>query len=482
MNGKFVKYIPAMAAGLFIFSVIYYFSCIQADGYYYLDGGRRMIEIGGIPDRDVFSFNTAFTYWRVIEWLSNLIFYGLYNLGGEKLLLVIIPLVFSFIFFFFWEIRSQKPTPLSLFIYSMVVVGFYYDLFVIRAELLMTLYYFIFFYFFIMNDYSRYRLLPGAFFLQILWVNSHPSFILPIVFSFILCFTKAAKYIFSGQPDQLASLRKYSILCGVLFTASLLNPYGWESFQDFFYRIFSYAYGAVDITQGLSLASPKECFIWLFIGIITFVTLKRKDLSAELKLVLFSQIIMTVYGVRYLILLLITSIPVIVPMIDDIVKLAGKRFESTKKPSLALKIIFTLAALFISIYLFTLPRYWSGLYSHIDPAVEYLRSQRGETSKNLLNPYEYGTYLIHRLYPDYKVFVDGRSYLYDSNLVYIDYRKIAYGSDSERDRLLSCYPLDLIIWPKSMKKLYGYLKLNPAWEEAFESQVFSVFNRSHQGP
>jgi len=51
-----IKYIknngPCILAGILLFSFIYHFSTVQADGYYYLDGGKRMLETLSLPDRE----------------------------------------------------------------------------------------------------------------------------------------------------------------------------------------------------------------------------------------------------------------------------------------------------------------------------------------------------------------------------------------------------------------------------------------------
>ena len=131
----------------FFFTLVYNYSSIQADGYYYLDAGKRIIQSKELPQRDVFSFNTSFTYWRIVEWLPDIIFYSIFNSVGEKALLFLIPLIFGFIFLIFWYFFDGGFSAISLAAYSCCLIVFYRDLFIIRAELLMCLYFFLFFYY-----------------------------------------------------------------------------------------------------------------------------------------------------------------------------------------------------------------------------------------------------------------------------------------------------------------------------------------------
>lgn len=458
--------------GLLLFAVVYHFSAVQADGYYYLDGGSIMAEKGMLPERDFFSFNTLFTYWRVVEWLPNLFFYSIYSAFGERTLLILIPAIFSFVFFFFWLFKeSSRPFP--YFLYFIVVIILYHPLFVIRAELLMCLYYFIFFYFFIFKDFKNDKLFVLAFVIQVLWANSHPSFVLPIIFSLIAVIAGSVEYLREKDDYHLGSARRYSFLTGFLIVASLINPYFWNSFEDFFFRISSLAYKSVDITQPLGFDSMRDLSIWIYLAALVSLVLKNKKLmSLRLKLVLFTELIMTLLGTRYLILLMITSIPLFT---DELAKLKIGAFKRPFLRSRTANGSLALLSLCASLFIMTRPLHYRNLYSHIDRAVSFLDKEI--KGGNLYNPYEYGTYLIHRLYPKYKVFVDGRSYLYDPNLVFVDWRKIAYGDDRERDHLFRCYPVDYAIW-ESDSRLSRYFESRPGeWANAYKDIYFSVFKR-----
>src|SRR5262249_25128828 len=70
-------------------------------------------------------------------------------------------------------------------------------------------------------------------------------------------------------------------------------------------------------------------------------------------------------------------------------------------------------------------------------AAEFLRSN-GVTQR-MFNTYEYGGYLIWRLWPQERVFIDGRAL---SESVFADYGRILYNSDGS---LLDRYGIEVIV-------------------------------------
>ncbi len=111
-------------------------------------------------------------------------------------------------------------------------------------------------------------------------------------------------------------------------------------------------------------------------------------------------------------------------------------------------------------------------------AAEFLQSH--PVSGNLWNTYEYGGYLIWRLWPQQKVFIDGRAL---NESVYQDYQKILYSP--ERDALLSKYAAGTIVlngFEYGSGTLYPIVLAlgNPAntdWKLVYEDAQALVFMR-----
>jgi hypothetical protein len=71
------------------FLVVGFAACLmpaQNDTWWHLRAGKEILESGRVPLRDSFSHTVNGGYWPDHEWLSQVVFYGLYRIGGLPLL------------------------------------------------------------------------------------------------------------------------------------------------------------------------------------------------------------------------------------------------------------------------------------------------------------------------------------------------------------------------------------------------------------
>jgi hypothetical protein len=105
-------------------------------------------------------------------------------------------------------------------------------------------------------------------------------------------------------------------------------------------------------------------------------------------------------------------------------------------------------------------------------AVEYLRSYnlRG----NLFNAYDWGGYLIYRLYPERPVFIDGRADVYRDGHVK-RYMEVALLRPGWR-RVLDEHDVQLVLMQKQ-SPLAVALADDAEWQQLYEGQVERLFVR-----
>jgi hypothetical protein len=101
-----------------------------------------------------------------------------------------------------------------------------------------------------------------------------------------------------------------------------------------------------------------------------------------------------------------------------------------------------------------------------------LDTLRGDITARIFTNDEWGDYLIYRLYPNHKVFVDGRSDFYgdDFEEKYIDVLNVKYGWEKTLDR----FGVDTILLPPSAP-LAGALKESSRWRVIFDDGISLVF-------
>ncbi len=105
-------------------------------------------------------------------------------------------------------------------------------------------------------------------------------------------------------------------------------------------------------------------------------------------------------------------------------------------------------------------------------AIEWVREHR--PAGPMFNSYNWGGYLIWHLWPDYRVFVDGRTDLYGDELLrqYLDVRLARPGFRQVLER----YGIRLIV-VEADSCLARFLELDPDWALAYEDEVAVVYVR-----
>jgi hypothetical protein len=96
----------------------------------------------------------------------------------------------------------------------------------------------------------------------------------------------------------------------------------------------------------------------------------------------------------------------------------------------------------------------------------------------MFNPYGWGGYLAFYLYPDYKVFMDGRTVLHGAELLR-DHYTILHENPGHQGLIAEKYQFDFMILPKQ----YGMMHTCPAdsWVLLFENFNSSLYLRRNQG-
>jgi len=106
-------------------------------------------------------------------------------------------------------------------------------------------------------------------------------------------------------------------------------------------------------------------------------------------------------------------------------------------------------------------------------AIEFLRNNpiRG----NMFNNDEIGDYVIYELYPQYKVFVDGRSDMYGTPIMK-EYMKVVAIDRGWKD-ILSKYDINYIFFYTD-SVLVRHLLTDTAWRCIYSDNVASIFLRN----
>jgi len=103
-------------------------------------------------------------------------------------------------------------------------------------------------------------------------------------------------------------------------------------------------------------------------------------------------------------------------------------------------------------------------------AVEFIKSER--LPGPIFNSYNWGGYLIFKLWPDYPVYIDGRTDLYDD--AFIRRYLSVMVADEGWEQILIDDGINLILIENN-STLAKFLRLNPAWCQLYGNEKAVIF-------
>jgi hypothetical protein len=479
MKHKSDYFIPSLSDVMFAALILLiffsgYLLLRDCDTGYHIRAGEYILETFSVPKHDLFSFFAPELAWTAHEWFSEIIMALVHNHLGLTGVVAFFSFVLALTYYIsFKSLRSHKGNLwLLLGIIFLVISSSTFHwlarphastllLFVIWYHLLDRFQY---------QDkhYSLFWFPP----IMLLWVNLHGGYIIGFVLLGIY-FLGNALFCYKDQSEER---KKYLNKCKILFLigtacllVSLINPYG--------YHILLFPFNLVSDKFLMSVVSEfmptnlQEFHPYKYYLILTLAVLMISRMRVnfiELVLILLF-IYMSLYSVRYITLFAFIAAPILLKRLDawfsesdhKIIKFLNQRSDSIAESDIRSRGYFWPALATLTIFLLTI----TGAVEHyFDPnkkpvaAVKFLKDEH--IPGNMFNNDEFGDYLIYSAYPQYRVFMDGRSDMYGVDHVsqYIKVRGLGAGWEKvleehdinwiffDADSLLSRYLLERGDW------------------------------------
>jgi tetratricopeptide (TPR) repeat protein len=462
------------------------------DLWWHLRTGRLIYETWEIPQKDYFSYTTIIpedikiigkdesgatefprddiTWFSDFPlrayWISQLIFYGVYLLAGFKGIGLIKSFVFvlSYLFLYLAMLKrgaGHSSSLLVLLLIAIIGMDFNYS----RPQMFSFLLFAVMLY--MLYDFRRGG--KGIYFvpvLMLLWSNLHGGFILGIFVLTAFTATEFIRHLFynvfsilkipSLSTNQLKTL---SVVLLISSLASIVNPNGFKAF------LWPW------VMKGSTFLSIEEYFspmlyeyhaYWfmLFLVIISMlISVKKKILEPTELIVSLLLILPSLSSIRFIMFFALGTGIFLAYSLTN----AGKEISEwcSKRKFLNLSGIFrtgktarfplVLSVLFLAVFIVMstregILRFDTREGRYPSGAVAFL--QKEELAGNMFNLYNWGGYLIWSLYPDYRVFIDGRNL---NKTAFFHYRQIlnaSRGNDIHSPlwkRLLNAYRVNFIL-------------------------------------
>lgn len=475
-----------LAAGaiilLGVIAVIYAYPLKDNDLWWQMEIGQYLIEHKTLkPDHSIYSWTVADPNWVYNTWLAQTALYTLYLLGGVTALHAAVYLVVLSalaLFVFYLRASGQSLSFFHLIMLLMFIIGWHFNS-DLRPETFsfIMLNAVVFIYFYSLDKQKDVFLLYPV--LMLLWVNSHGVFIFGILF-IALAFAGELINTMLKQPNiSIMSLKRLAVFFFAACLALFITPYGWkwlggivESFTD-----------AGFMKQAADIAAYKSVFVFahpvkyaLLAAVCVFVVLMLLEIRRSKK-VDFAFLGLNAAFIYFSFIYARSAylyFPVWLYSVARLVK--SLNFEpAIKKKAALLGVVFAALCIFSVGYILATPRH----YKHLGFGVsEYMPEDvtdfllKNKVHGKMFNTYEIGGYLLWRLHPAYKVFIDPRHGPYTKYLM-DDYRRFELGYNFYA--FIEKYPFDFavvhITWNDLLKNFY----FSPGWRLLYFDQSAAVF-------
>jgi len=443
------------------------------DVWWHLRTGQLICETHSIPRTDPYSFTRFGQPWIDHEWLSQIVIYALYQIGSWTGLIIGFALVITaacVVLFLRCEGQPYVAGVMTAWgaIASVPCWGVRPQVFTILLTAV--------FLFLLERSDSRPNLLWWTLPLMVLWVNLHAGFAFGLALIGLFLCGNLLERTFGTRQDG-SSLRKL-FLALVLCTAVVpLNPYGFKLYRYPLETLHSKAMQAYigewfspNFHEGRYLAALLMILATVIVPVFSPRRLKAREI-----LLLVATTLMALRSVRHIPIYVLVAASILSAMVQAILQETGKArvFATAPSPVPILKVILN-NCLLLAMLVFSGTRIRSVILGQAaSEAREYPRAaaeylETAGPHGQLLNHYNWGGYLIWKLYPTEKVFIDGRADVYGD--AFLDSFASAYFLRGQAwNEPIQYWHIQTIVLPPDAPLIVA-LRCEPGWKAVFEDK------------
>jgi len=474
-------------------------SLVTADLGRHLVNGRMFWESGVIPNSNLFSYTYPEMPFINHHWLTGVVFYGVFWLGGFEALSWLFILVNAAAFGLLFNL-IRKST--DIWWVAAVALG-YMPLIISRSEIRPEVFSYLLISVFIVGLYQYYhqrlaaKWLWGLVLLELLWVNLHIYFIIGIglIGLFLVAFLLAGVTKQRQWSEIWLSVKSLGLVLAGAALVTLVNPNGLSNAIRPFQIYGNYGYRVLEeqSVHFLQQVFPVPVLSYFYLGLVVLVAswiwvgwrvYRRRQILPWPELLL--TVVFVVFG---WIMLRNFSLFGLVGMTVVGLNLASLSSKNWSKERLwgirgGLLIGVSMIVLMLnSTFWQSRPAGGVGLEPGVDASAKFFRQNK--LTGPIFNNYDIGGYLIYYLYPQERVFVDNRPEVYPASFFQQTYIPMQENDqkwqkiDAQyRFNTIFFYRLDLTPWAQHF--LVERVK-DPVWAPVFvDGRTIILVRRNEQ--
>jgi hypothetical protein len=448
------------------------------DYWWHVRTGQYILDTHHIPTVDPFSYTAAGQPWVTHEWLTEVLFYLVQHAVGYvgNVLLFggfgVITWLAVYLATRRWGAGPLASAFLMFFSYLIGLGSFYVAPQAITAMLLAV-------YALVLADFKRHGgrrvwLLPP---LMALWVNCHGGYVIGLgVLGLMLVGEHLAAR--SGQPvPPLNTLRWVTV---ATFAATLLSPLGLNVLTYPFTQAGPTSPAMQHVTEFQSPDFHQPAFLFFAASLLIAIALglHRRPLGPTELLWALVLALLALQSSRHVILYGLVTTPLIGARLAAEFPDLRRSLSELRRP-LILALLWPVAGYLLYTALLA-PGRQPPRQVHATPttasypagAVSYLQTHA--LPGHLFNTYEWGGYLIDQLYPQRRVFIDGRIGVYGEAFAEKYYQVVGLGPHWQQ--VLDDYHVQTALVPTD-SPLAVVLAGDPGWHQVYHDQTAAIFTR-----
>jgi len=445
---------------------------VDTDMWWHLAAGRFSPTFTPLKF-DLFSHSVEGNPWLNHSWLSQHIFYNLYRLGGLQAIALATALLVTLTFLTLY-LGHGNP----------YIRGFSILLAALASSVVWTprphLFSFLAFALVLRRLESLrgkldFFLIPATF---MLWANLHSGYAAGLLLLFLSLVGNAADSLLYHDPEAGRKTRLLFIILPLSLFAVCFNPWGPELL---FYPIRTLKIKTLQ-AYIQEWASPNfhdltnHPAIWLTIAIMLVLAFSGIPAGLAELLPLFAFFYLYLMAVRNVVFYSMISVLTLFRHGEVALRRFGLVRPSGKGNYLnTLLLLLALLAAALRGYHILKGEAIEAQERLFLPkgAVEF--TLKGKLTGNLFNSYNWGGYLIWHLYPNCRVFVDGRTDLYGDEIL-SQFLKVMRGEEGW-DLILDSYKVGIVIVERRAP-VVRCLELKEGWRKVYEDSLAVVFVRA----
>jgi hypothetical protein len=500
-NKWYVRLMPSLTDLAFLLPVLLLFNNLSGTKVLFSDGdtgwhirtGEWILAHGTVPYQDLFSFTKPHDAWFAWEWGWDVLFALVHQFSGLSGVAFVTVILLGAVGVLLYKLvlRACGNYLLAVAVTAVALCGTSIH-WLARPHLFSWVFFLLFLH--LLEDAAAGK--TRAFYwmpvLMLFWTNIHGSFFVGIILISIAAAGKAAQSFWIRRESlrqAYQSARPFAVCAGICAAMTLINPYGWHVHKHIFtYLSDSRLMDNIQEFQSLSFHNGPARFFeaMLLVGCVAaFRSLQRGKVTPALSVFFWAHLAL-VAG-RNMPLFLMVAAPPVATLIQE----GLRRFGDSPAFGSAIRtisevsdevrpieriprlhLVSGLAVLVLAALFASGSKGFEGQFNPDTFPAQALSVVTAAGTKRIFTYDQWGDYLIYRLYPSQKVFMDGRSDFYGSEFGTATQQII--GANYDCMKQLNRFAVDMVLI-KPDAPLSTVLKSSARWKLLFDDGKVLVF-------